>query len=100
MARSNKLMLVKAVAGLGDLGDIVKVRPGYARNYLLPKRLAAPVSKDSVKQVAAERKRAALQVQKVVEDAKSTQELLRSISLHIEAKSGEGGTSTAPSRPR
>lgn len=91
MARHSKLMLVKAVAGLGELGDIVKVRPGYARNYLVPRGIAAAVSKNSHKQVAAEKKRAALEVKKVVDSAKATQELLRSISLHIEAKSGEGG---------
>jgi len=91
MARNAKLMLVKPVEGLGELGEIVKVRPGYARNYLLPRGLAAPVSQDAVKKVAAERKRAALDAQKAVENAKATQELLRTMSLHIEAKAGEGG---------
>lgn len=91
MARTLKLMLVKPVEGLGSLGDIVKVRPGYARNFLVPRGLAAPVSQDAQKRVAAERKRYALQAQKAVENAKSTQELLRSMSLHIEAKAGEGG---------
>lgn len=91
MARNAKLMLVKSVEGLGDLGEVVKVRPGYARNFLLPRGLAAPVSQDATKRVAAERKRAALDAQKAVENAKSTQELLRTMSLHIEAKAGEGG---------
>lgn len=91
MARSNKLMLIKPVEGLGNLGDVVKVRAGYARNYLIPRGLAAPVTPDSAKRVAAERKRAAQEAQKAVENAKSTQELLRSMSLHIEAKAGEGG---------
>lgn len=92
MSRANtKLMLVKAVPSLGALGDVVKVRSGYARNYLLPQGLAAPVTKDALKQVAAEHKRAAVLVQKQVENAKAKQEVLRSISLHIEAKAGEGG---------
>jgi large subunit ribosomal protein L9 len=91
MARTLKLMLVKQVEGLGDLGEVVRVRPGYARNYLVPRGLAAPVSDDALKQVAAERKRFAVQAQKAVENAKATQELLRSKSLHIEAKAGEGG---------
>ena len=91
MARSNKLMLVKAVEGLGAPGDIVKVRAGYARNFLLPRDLAAPVSADSLKKVAAVHKRAALMVKKELDVAKSKQEVLRSITLHIVAKSGEGG---------
>ena len=91
MARTQKLMLVKVVAGLGDLGEVVKVRPGYARNYLLPQGLAAPVSPDATKRVAAERKRGAAMAQKAVEHAKSAQDVLRSTSLHIESKAGEGG---------
>jgi large subunit ribosomal protein L9 len=91
MARNLKLMLVKHVAGLGELGEVVKVRPGHARNHLLPRGLAAPVSPDALKRVAAERKRAAATAQKAVENAKAAQELLRSISLHLEAKSADGG---------
>lgn len=91
MARTLKLMLVKAVPGLGELGEIVKVRSGYARNHLVPRKLAAPVTDDAVKRVAAERKRDAREAQKIVETSKATQELLRSVTLHIEAKAGEGG---------
>jgi large subunit ribosomal protein L9 len=91
MARTLKLMLVKPVEGLGSLGDVVKVRPGYARNYLLPRGYAAPVTKDAEKRVAAERKRAAQLAQKALEASKATQDLLRSVTLHIEAKAGEGG---------
>lgn len=91
MARNQKLMLVKDVSGLGGLGEVVKVRAGYARNFLLPRGLAAAVSPDALKRVAAERKRGAQLAQKAVEQAKSAQELLRSMSLHIEAKAGEGG---------
>lgn len=91
MARMQKLMLVKPVEGLGSLGEVVKVRPGYARNYLLPRGLAAPVTIDAEKRVAAERKRAAQQAQKAIDAAKATQDLLRSVTLHIEVKAGEGG---------
>ncbi len=91
MARIQKLMLVKNVPTLGALGDVVKVRAGYARNHLVPRGLAAPVNKDALKRVAAERKRAAQVAQKAVDQAKATQEVLRSVSLHIEAKAGEGG---------
>lgn len=91
MAKQKKLMLVKDVPTLGALGDVVKVRPGYARNFLVPQGYAAPVSQDAIRRVHAERKKAALVVQKAVEQAKATQDVLRSISLHIEAKAGEGG---------
>ena len=91
MARNQKLMLVKHVEGLGALGDVVKVRPGYARNYLLPRGLAAPVSPDALKRVVAENKRYAVEAQKAVENARSAQEKLRAVTLHLEVKAGEGG---------
>lgn len=91
MANTMKLMLVKAVPSLGALGEVVSVRTGYARNFLIPKGLAAPVTQDALKRVAAEKKRALVAVQKAVEQSKATQEALRSLALHIEAKAGEGG---------
>ena len=39
-----ELLLMKNVEHLGRVGDVVKVKPGYARNYLLPLRFAVPVS--------------------------------------------------------
>ena len=91
MAKQKKLMLVKDVATLGSLGDVVKVRQGYARNFLIPQGFAAPVSQDAIRRVHAERKKAAMVVQKAVDQAKATQDMLRSISLHIEANAAEGG---------
>ena len=52
-----EVMLIEPVPHLGDRGDIVNVAPGYARNYLLPKGLAAPVSKEAVQRVEAARRR-------------------------------------------
>lgn len=54
-----ELMLLEPVPNLGDRGDIVRVSAGYARNYLLPKRLAAPVSKAAAQQAEAGKRRAA-----------------------------------------
>jgi len=42
MAKNVELLLLKTVKTLGIVGDVVKVKPGYARNYLVPHRLAAP----------------------------------------------------------
>jgi len=91
MKATEKLTLVKSVPGLGDLGDVVRVKPGYARNYLLPRGLAAPVSTDADKRVVAERKRLALRAQEADEAAKAAAERLSSTSIHVEAKAGEGG---------
>jgi large subunit ribosomal protein L9 len=51
-----KLILTADVSNLGAPGDIVEVKDGYGRNYLLPRRLAIPATRGAEKQVAAIRK--------------------------------------------
>jgi large subunit ribosomal protein L9 len=86
-----KLMLLGEVKGLGTLGDVVKVSPGFARNYLLPRGLATIPNDDAAKRVGGVRKRAAAEVQKNIEQAKSAAAALANVSIHIESKAGEGG---------
>jgi large subunit ribosomal protein L9 len=50
-----KLLLVENVDNLGIVGDVVKVRPGYARNFLLPRGLATTPSEGAVKRLAEKR---------------------------------------------
>ncbi len=50
-----ELLLVENVEGLGIVGDVVKVKPGYARNYLLPMRLATSPSPGAIKRLAEKR---------------------------------------------
>lgn len=52
-----KVLLCENVEGLGQLGQLVEVADGYARNYLLPRKLALPASRDAERRVAAEKKR-------------------------------------------
>ena len=56
----SEVLLVKPVDGLGGEGDQVKVRAGYARNYLLPQNIAVPVNAANRKQVEALKKRRAV----------------------------------------
>lgn len=55
MARSLELLLTENVDNLGIVGDVVKVRTGYARNYLLPRALATTPSDEMIKSLAAKR---------------------------------------------
>jgi large subunit ribosomal protein L9 len=55
MAKSLKLLLVENVESLGIVGDVVNVRTGYARNYLLPRSLATQPSDDKIKELAGKR---------------------------------------------
>jgi len=62
MAKSVTLLLTENVDNLGIVGDVVKVRTGYARNFLLPRNMATEPSDDAVQAVAARRAEAEKQV--------------------------------------
>ena len=62
MAKQLEVLLTKNVYKLGRMGDIVKVRPGYARNFLLPSGQAVPASAAAKRQIEVLRSRAAEQL--------------------------------------
>lgn len=90
MAFTN-VLLREDVDNLGGRGEIVKVRAGYARNFLIPQKLATIATKGNVRQVEQERaallKKAA--TEKATADAQANQ--MKDISLSFERKSGEHG---------
>ena len=59
-----KVILIDEIRGLGTRGDVVNVKDGYARNYLLPKNLAREATTGNLKSVEQERKKWALLAQK------------------------------------
>src|SRR6478672_4234543 len=86
------VLLREDIETLGGRGEVVKVKAGYARNYLLPKGLATLATKGNVKQI--EHERAALLKKAAVEKAtaEAQAEQMGSIALSFERKAGEGGT--------
>jgi large subunit ribosomal protein L9 len=80
------------IDNLGGRGEIVRVRAGYARNYLLPQGMASLATKGNVKQIELEReallKRAAIEKA----TAEAQREQMDSIALTFERKAGEHGT--------
>lgn len=86
-----EVMLIEPVPHLGDRGDIVNVAPGYARNYLLPKGLAAPVSKEAVQRVEAARRRAEQAEAERRAALKEVAERLAAASVTITAAATEEG---------
>jgi large subunit ribosomal protein L9 len=90
MAHS-EVLLVKPVEGLGGEGDQVKVRAGYARNFLFPRKDAVPVTKGNRKQIEALKKRRA---EREAQELNGAQELARKLekaSLAFAVTTGEGG---------
>lgn len=90
MAHS-EVLLVKPVEGLGGEGDQVKVRAGYARNFLLPSGMALPVTKANRKQVEALKRRRG---EREAQELNGAQELARKLektALAFAVTTGEGG---------
>ncbi|HEX8748489.1 MAG TPA: 50S ribosomal protein L9 [Pyrinomonadaceae bacterium] len=90
MAHTN-VLLREDIEDLGARGEIVRVRSGYARNYLLPRKLAVEATASNVKQIEQERK--ALMKKESAERATADiqAEQLRSLRLSFERKVGEHG---------
>jgi len=89
---STKILLREDVDNLGGRGEIVKVKSGYARNFLLPQRLATLATKGNLKQI--EQERSALLTKAATEKstAEAQAEQMRDIALTFERKAGETGT--------
>jgi large subunit ribosomal protein L9 len=90
MAHS-EVLLVKPVEGLGGEGDQVKVRAGYARNYLLPRNVAVPVTNANRKQVEALKKRRGEREAQELNGAQEIARKLEKTSLAFAVTTGEGG---------
>lgn len=87
----SEVLLVKPVDGLGGEGDQVKVRAGYARNFLLPQAIAVPVTKANRKQVESLKKRRAEREAQELAGAQDLAKKLEKTSLAFAVKTGEGG---------
>jgi large subunit ribosomal protein L9 len=86
-----EVLLVKPVDGLGGEGDQVKVRAGYARNYLLPRKIAVSLSASNKKHVDSLKKRRAEREQTELNVAQELGKKLEKTSLAFAVKTGEGG---------
>lgn len=88
---TTEVLLVKPVDGLGGEGDQVKVRAGYARNFLLPRKIAVTLNASNKKHVDALKKRRAEREQSELSAAQELQKKLEKTSLAFAVKTGEGG---------
>lgn len=86
-----KLILTHEVSGLGIAGDVVDVKDGYARNYLVPRKLATPWSAGAEKQIDTLRKSRRDKEIASVEEAQAARDSLQANSVTVEAKAGESG---------
>jgi large subunit ribosomal protein L9 len=81
-----KLILKQDVTDLGKIGDMVEVKMGFARNFLLPRGLAAEVTPDVTRQIEAARRRSLRAQQERDKELRSLAEQLAGASITIAAK--------------
>ncbi len=86
-----KLILTHEVTGLGGAGDIVEVKDGYGRNYLMPRNLATPWTRGGQKQVDALTQGREVRSIKDLDTAKGVKGQLEATSVQVPANSGKSG---------
>ncbi len=91
MASRVQAILARDVANLGHIGDVVKVAPGYLRNFLLPQRLAMPVTKSRLVQFEHQKKMVMHQLAKLKATSENVRDRIEVPKFTIEVKAGEQG---------
>lgn len=86
-----KLILKESVHNLGEAGDVVQVKPGYARNFLLPQGKAIPATETRVRELEHHKRIVAEKVAKDMKDIRSRKDALEALPLEISARAGEEG---------
>ncbi|ACM19932.1 ribosomal protein L9 [Geotalea daltonii FRC-32] len=86
-----KVILKENLDNLGHIGDIVKVAPGYARNYLLPKGLALEATTKNAKALDHAKKHLEYKKNKVLEQARQFAARIEGIALTLSHQAGEEG---------
>ncbi len=86
-----EVILKTDIAGLGYKNDLVAVKPGYGRNYLIPQGFAVMASETNKKVLAENIKQAAHKAEKLKKDAEDLAAAIGDLTLEIPAKVGESG---------
>ena len=86
-----KVILLKDVKGTGKKNEVKEVSDGYARNYLLPKKLAVPADNTNMKELNEKNKSQELKAQKEYEAAVELGKKMEELKVVIYAKAGDGG---------
>lgn len=86
-----EVILKEDIVNLGKMGEVVRVRDGYARNYLLPRGLVLVANKKNLKGFEHQKRVVASQKERVVKQAETLSEKLAGAALTIAVKAGEEG---------
>lgn len=90
MASHVQVILKQSVEHLGKAGEVVRVKPGFARNYLLPRGMALVATGSNLKQVEHERRIALATAEKQRKQAEGSAALVEGLVVEIRMQAGEG----------
>ncbi|MEX0993882.1 MAG: 50S ribosomal protein L9 [Balneolaceae bacterium] len=85
-----KLILKEDIEKLGSAGEVVDVKPGYGRNYLIPQQKAVMATEGALNEIESRKRQAALRAEITVDAAKELAEKIETISVTIPVTTGEG----------
>jgi large subunit ribosomal protein L9 len=91
MASAIRVLLQDNVENLGSSGDVVRVRPGYARNFLIPRGLAAPATQANMARVDELKKLAGVRAQQALETAQQLADKIGALTVKFERAVGDEG---------
>jgi len=86
-----KVILNQDVKGQGKKGQLVEVSDGYARNFLLPKKLAKEATKENINVMQGQQESLEYRKKKELEEATALAEKMKEITVSLKAKAGENG---------
>lgn len=85
------VILLKDIKGVGKTGEIVKVKEGYANNFLFPQKAGVLATAEELQKIANKKKREEKEHEKAVEEAKATAKKLEEKVIKVKVKTGENG---------
>ena len=86
-----KVILLEDVKGKGRVGDVVEAPDGYARNFLIPRKLAAEANAKNLNELKQKEAKIAKQRERGMAEAGAISEKLQSLTVQVPARGGEGG---------
>ena len=86
-----KLILQQEVSGLGAPGDVVEVKDGYGRNYLIPRGAAIRWTRGAERQIESIRKASAVREIRDIDTAEQVQRRLEDLDVHLQVRAGNAG---------
>jgi large subunit ribosomal protein L9 len=86
-----KVILIEEMRGLGSRGDVISVKDGYARNFLIPKKLAREATRGNLKAVEQERKKWDLLAQQERDVAQKAADSVKGVKITVTKRVGDHG---------